>query len=434
MVRRVLIPSVLACALSAAVVPAAQAAKAASTSNPVVTGVRPHKVAIGELLTLNGRGFLPGRLRNTVVFQRDDSEPVFVRADNASSTKISLVVPDKLLPFLTQHGDTPKMTRFKLRVLSRRLGRSFTSDKLSPRIGPPKDTGAGGTTTPPPASTNPGTPPANVPKDSAPAAPPPPAGVPDPRSPDGDCDRDGIPNRLETDADDDLVSDADEINKYKTDWCNPDTDGDGISDGYEIESALDMNSRALPYPGKRPYPNALDGSDATIDHDGDGLTEQEEYSAWARYGGHQLPLNYSDGTQETGGPQAATPPGVYPDVPHSRGNTVEPPNGVLTDDEKDVDGDGLSNWDELHGAFDQFTHMNFAPRLDWLDPDSDGDGINDGADDQDHDGTFGGVDLTNLEEVSAGHDGRVTDPTDPCDPNPLSAFCPQHGQSDGGSG
>jgi hypothetical protein len=37
------------------------------------------------------------------------------------------------------------------------------------------------------------------------------------------------------------------------------------------------------------------------------------------------------------------------------------------------------------------------------------------------------VELTNLEEISAGHDGRVTNPTDPCDPNPLSGFCPQHG-------
>jgi hypothetical protein len=67
------------------------------------------------------------------------------------------------------------------------------------------------------------------------------------------------------------------------------------------------------------------------------------------------------------------------------------------------------------------------PTLDWLDPDSDGDGVKDGADDQDHDGTYGGVALTNLEEISAGHDGRLTNPTDPCDPNPLSGFCPQHG-------
>jgi hypothetical protein len=128
-----------------------------------------------------------------------------------------------------------------------------------------------------------------------------------------------------------------------------------------------------------------------------------------------------------------TATGVYPDVAHTRGGVTEPPNGVLTDDEKDVDGDGLSNWDELHGAFTTFANMDYQPTLDWLDPDSDGDGVKDGADDQDHDGVFGGIDLTNLEEVSAGHDGRITDPTDPCDPNPLSGFCPQHSGEAGGS-
>jgi hypothetical protein len=57
--------------------------------------------------------------------------------------------------------------------------------------------------------------------------------------------------------------------------------------------------------------NALDGSDTGSDHDGDDLSLGEEYLAWARYGGHKLPLTYSDGTQESGGPAPVTP-GVYP--------------------------------------------------------------------------------------------------------------------------
>ena len=77
------------------------------------------------------------------------------------------------------------------------------------------------------------------------------------------------------------------------------------------------------------------------------------------------------------------------DVSHSRGTASEPPTGLLTDDEKDVDGDSLSNWDELHGAFTTFANMDDQPTLDWLDPDSDGDGVKDGADDHDHDGTYG---------------------------------------------
>ena len=429
MSRRVLTASLLACVLGVALVPAA---RAASTS-PVVTKVRPLDVAIGQTLTITGRGFLPGRLKNTVVFQRDDAEPVFAKADTATATRITLVVPVKLLPFLADKGGTPSPTRFRLRVLARRLGRTFTKASASPRIAPPKDAGGGsggsgggaGTGGTPPPAGNPASPPAA----GAPDAQPLPAPI-DPRGPDGDCDNDGIPNRLETDADDDLVTDADEKDKYKTDWCDADSDRDGAIDGYEIESALDMNSRALPSPNKRPYPNALDGSDTASDHDGDGLSLGAEYLAWARYGGHRLPLTYSDGTQESGGPTPATR-GVYPDVAHTRGGLVEPPNGLLTDDEKDVDGDGLSNWDQLHGVFTTFANMDYQPTLDWLDPDSDGDGVKDGADDQDHDGTYGGVELTNLEEISAGHDGRVTNPTDPCDPNPLSGFCPQHGGGEG---
>ena len=48
------------------------------------------------------------------------------------------------------------------------------------------------------------------------------------------------------------------------DRCNADSDGDGVEDGYEYQSAVDLNddeyqqpNTFLPYPGKRPYPNAL---------------------------------------------------------------------------------------------------------------------------------------------------------------------------------
>lgn len=134
--------------------------------------------------------------------------------------------------------------------------------------------------------------------------------------------------------------------------------------------------------------------------------------AWARYGGHRLPLTYSDGTQESGGP-APTTTGVYPDVAHTRGGVAEPPNGLLTDDEKDVDGDGLSNWDETHGRmtiewwnltyngdsgsgvevpYPEYKETEY-PRAkeiflqpSFVNPDSDGDSLPDGDDDQDHDG------------------------------------------------
>ena len=51
----------------------------------------------------------------------------------------------------------------------------------------------------------------------------------------------------------------------KLDPCLADTDGDSVEDGYEYQSALDLNhyprTAPLPYPGKRPYPNPLDPSD-----------------------------------------------------------------------------------------------------------------------------------------------------------------------------
>ena len=34
-----------------------------------------------------------------------------------------------------------------------------------------------------------------------------------------------------------------------------------MTDGWEFYSAKDLNVKAVPYPGKRPFPNALDPSD-----------------------------------------------------------------------------------------------------------------------------------------------------------------------------
>jgi hypothetical protein len=103
-------------------------------------------------------------------------------------------------------------------------------------------------------------------------------------------------------------------------------------------------------------------------------------------------------------------------------------NGFLSDDEKDVDGDGLTNWDEQHGrmtpgwwgvAYD--TEKPFPlpyKQTDWLDRDTDGDGLADGPDDVDHDG------YANADEVL-----RVStwvQPFNPCLPDPLSRTCPKH--------
>jgi hypothetical protein len=178
-----------------------------------------------------------------------------------------------------------------------------------------------------------------------------------------------------------------------TNACNKDSDGDFISDGYEYNSALHLNATAdsgRPYPWKRPYPNAL-FPDAALDYDGDGLTLWDEYRLWTKFGGSQLPLNYSDGKQIT----VAQAPSGNPILRHQNMDG----NGVLSDDERDADGDGLSNWDESHGRMyvewwkgvysedpleTPYPITYSSP--DMTDNDTDGDGLSDGADDQDFDG------------------------------------------------
>ncbi len=214
----------------------------------------------------------------------------------------------------------------------------------------------------------------------------------------GDLDGDGISNRDDTDDDGDGLPDTLEL-QNGLDPLSSDTDRDGVSDGYEYWSAIDLNGQARPFPGKAPFPNPLDSTDANTDFDGDGLTLTMEYKAWV-ISGRQQPLNYSDGTQYTGGKIRA----ALGDVRDLDGN------GYISDDEKDVDGDGLSNFDETRGAMrmDWWTQRyNGAqngvaiPYLKYketpypyqgyletsfVDPDTDGDGVPDGADDQDHDG------------------------------------------------
>jgi hypothetical protein len=393
MSRRRLVPLVLAafCLLAPALPVGASVALLASVRHappplPTIKRVRPLKVAIGAKLTIVGRNFIRGRRKDTVVFVRSGAPAVFLKADNATSTRLTVTLTSKLERVMLGRNNGQKApTRFRLRVLARRFGAGFTPKKLSPTILPPADGGAGT------GKNGPAAPICTL--TSAKAA------------PNADADGDGLTNGLEL--------------QIKTDPCVADTDGDGITDGYEYQSALDLNSRALPYPGKRPYPNALDPSDAGTDYDSDGLTMADEYAAWVRYGGKRFPLNYSDGTQTTGGPVVVTPQTAWADMNG---------DGILTDDEKDVDGDGLTNWDEAHGRMTPAWWVAAYPtehaypltylQTDWLDPDTDGDTLPDGADDVDHDG------YTNASEVARGP--YWVQPFNPCLPDPQSRTCSLH--------
>jgi hypothetical protein len=300
-----------------------------------------------------------------VVFRSTSGRTVFAKAGAASSTRIQIVIPSKLMPYMKTTGSSVVATKFRIRVVAKKLAKKYTTSSKSPTIGPTPLAGKGAS-----------------------------AGL------NGDCDGDGITNGHESDDDNDMLPDTLET-QIGTSTCGPDTDGDGVPDGYEYYSALEYNSLALPYPGKRPYANALD-SDANVDYDGDGMPMWAEYAAWV-YSGKPFPLNYAEGNQWTGGKTLAANAAI-----HGAGSEDINGDGTIADWEKDVDNDGLTNWSELDGpmsgpdwwtakyggggntcpggvaespyAVSRFAGTNF------VDHDTDGDGLADGPDDVDHDG------------------------------------------------
>lgn len=372
---------------------AAGKAKAKAKPGPEITFVAPMRVTVGRTITIRGKGFSARKGRNTVIFVSPTKQTAFAKPVRASKRKLVLRVPGSVERLLAKQANNAVPTRFALRVLSGRYGK-LTPRKRSPVIVSAR--GAGGNT------------------DAT-------SGCGKGSDPDGDL----LPTTLEQ--------------QIKTDPCLADTDGDGIEDGFEYESALDLNQRALPYPGKRPFPNALDPSDAGHDYDGDGLSNGEEFRAWAHasasppatllqaytdslqapayagpyatmpsFGNHTFPLSYSDGLQAS--------LAIGPGHPEYRATLDFDGDGRLTDNERDVDGDGLRNVDEIRALMWQqhypelkdcgYLYRPVLPRVflqvDYLDWDSDGDGVWDGDDDQDNDG------VSNVDEISPN-----TDPGEP---------------------
>jgi IPT/TIG domain-containing protein len=391
--------------------------KASTTPAPSITSVSPLNANVGQKLTILGKNFKSGKNKNRIFFLRKGGGVTSTRAEFATKTRIVVTIPDTVTPLLRGTGKT----RFQVRVLTSLYGDPTKMTK-SPLIGPAStDPGGGG-------------------------------GPPAIDSPEGDCNGDGIKNKNQTDDDADLIPDTTEVTVTHTDPCKADTDGDTISDGYEWQAAKDMNNvvhfgvpdAALPYPGKKPWPNPLDPADKFTDHDGDGLTMSDEYQLFKFYGAGTLPLNYSDGKQSS----AIVPAPTDVVLAYMDGGS-----GFLSDDERDADGDGLGNWDEKYGRMTQSwwdsemsgqngnkkeTHYYMVaspggsaidfPGVSLVDPDSDGDGVNDGADDQDHDGLSNAFEISRPWDwkytyVSNGHSGpQAADYSDyPESPGPLAS-------------
>ena len=334
-------------------VPAADA----RTPRPYVKSVSPLNVSVGELMTVQGFYFRKGYAENTVVFVAGDGRVSYVKSEHSTRKKLTVIVPQKVERLLDKDANGTRIpTKFRIKVIARRMSRLAKLPLAQPTVGP--DVG-------------------------------------------GDCDKDGTPNPTDGDDDNDLLPDSIEL-EIRTNPCVNDSDGDKELDGWEYLSALDLNTNALPYPGKRPYPNAL-YSDADVDHDGDGLWAWAEHAAWW-LGGKKYPLDYSDGDQTTqDDPIGAA---VWNDWDYS---------GDLADDERDFDDDGLANIYELRAPEFQPWDPQFpgAVRPDMFDWDTDGDGVPDGPDDQDHD------DVSNIDEVRHG-----TWAMNPCDPY-VSRTCPR---------
>ena len=389
---RLSVPRLLlfACALLAVLPAGANAASSKKgVGYPVIKKVSPLKLNIGATLTITGKNFRSGKGKNTVVFKRNGKPAVFAKSTSSTTTKIAVVVPAKLTSFLSKKNGAAVGTRFQLRVLAKRFSKSFTSNKLSPVISPKKAGGTGGAPTPTPYQVCQ-------------------AGLK--ANPGADSDADGLVNATET--------------AIGTDPCNVDSDGDGMVDGYEYDSALDLNGRALPYPGKRPWPNPLDPSDGNSDFDGDGLSLLQEYKLWKFVGGTFPVTSYSDGTQNSGGTMRTVRTGPST----SMATATSPTTSAMPTTTAFRTSSSTSSVERRTGGRRSTTARSpTAPasspasiRHVW---DSDGDGVADGADDQDDDGYSNYTEMEHARDQP--HSLRV-EPYNPCLPDPYSPTCSRY--------
>jgi hypothetical protein len=459
--RRIIITSLTLIAAALLVMPGiASAQTRGKTPAPKITRVQPMRVTVGGLLTISGTNFKAKRGKNTVIFRARNGRTAFAKPRRATKRKLVVRVPAAVARLLNVANSSQRPTRLQLRVLAGKFSK-FTPRRLSPVV-----TGVG---------------------DGGPGGPGGPGGTATVCNNDSDHDNDLLANSVEL--------------GIGTDPCLADTDSDQMSDGWEYYAAKDLNIKAVPYPGKRPFPNALDPTDgggagatfSNIDFDGDGLTTLEEYRSW-RYTGSSFdiskadgidlesPLGYSDGTKysrinETPGVPAWRGPAYGLPAPAQPFPATydHKSDAAWHDDERDADGDGLSNWleaargpghpqwwqgffgTEAHKAepwgqkmatpcgqeFGHFKERPFA-ELDLADPDVDGDTMLDGEDDQDND------DVSNIRELyeavydldgdgsytcgvltypsvdmdpTAGVDSWAVNAFNPCAPDPGSRTC-----------
>jgi hypothetical protein len=471
----------LLAALTALLVPAvagtatADAAKKRKDRSPVVTKVAPTHVFVGEKLTIRGKNFRRGVNKNTVAFKRKGAKAVFVKADKGTAKLLSVTLPKRLEKVLVVQNGTPVPTRLQVRVLAKRFGKKYTRLSRSPVIGPEKP----------------------------PAPPKPKAADPDAdcdgdgqrnavdADDDNDLLTDDVENSFKTDqckadTDGDGAEDGYEYASARDlnddeqtgvpyprklpypnalDGTDGETDHDGDSltllDEYRLWKVSGVRSLAhLSYSAGEQYsvhtgggPEERDPALSAVNYD-----KQLDFLAWANAAGYAQYRLADVGVLYGDQPNEWWEPRITRDIRDMDRNTVlhdaeryyyDDGNLLLHDGERDEDADGLSNfmestgcmvrklWDGLYTKETPYPLTYPGTALD--DADSDGDGIRDGADDQDND------DVPNIMECSrslAAHRGfdamdaedpqpnlpaaGFVNPYNPCLPHTLSRTCRQY--------
>ena len=274
-------------------------------------------------------------------------------------------------------------------------------------------------------------------------------------SPACDADGDGVPNGVEA--------------TNGTDPNNPDTDGDGATDG---EETYGVNDPSTPYGPNGPsdpldpcdpmptslacdadgdgVPNGVEATNGTDpnnpDTDGDGVTDGEEI-----YGTDDPSTPYVP----TGTSNPLDPCDPLPNSPACDTDGDGVPNGVEatngTDpNNPDTDGDGVTDGEEINGINDPSTPYVPNGTSDPLNPcdplmtspmcDADGDGVPNGVEatngtnpnnpDTDGDGVTDGEEIYGTDDPSTPYVPTGTsNPLDPCDPLVTSPMC--DGDGDG---
>ena len=458
---------------------------AAKTRAPVVKRVTPKHVFVGQTLTIRGHHFRRGINRNTVAFKRKGAKAVFVKAEKGTTKLLKVTLPKRLEKILVVKNGTPTPTRLAVRVLTSRFGKRFTSRSRSPIVGAEK----------PPAPPKPITADPNADCDGD--------GQINRVDADDDNDllsdsyERSVSKLLDTckaDTDGDGVEDGYEYQSAK----------DLNDDEYEVPNNPTPYPRKLPYPNPldgTDFDVDHDGDTLTLMDEyklwkyttahGTARSLNLSYSAGKQYSLGKLPranyirqnqfINWAY-THHYGVVSLVNLDGLValqnqPDWLTGAWNSYEirdfdrtggglggvdtdelyyydyNGNGFLDDAERDEDADGLNNQWEATGCMTRrywdSLYKDEAPyylgekdygRVALDDEDSDGDGIRDGADDQDHD------DIPNVVECSrflasgqigpdapddaTPHPGRPArgwvNPYNPCLPHYRSRTCKQY--------